>query len=152
MKCSRFFYIKSDIFSLKVSQWVRCFASTYAKVKISSSVSISLLQIKICSGIFDKSKVLLKPHGFSVILFANNIVQRTIKLRSNTIRRMANKTAECPYEHPANRWLIFFALFVVIHELCFKQLEDCDAYGIESVPDGFIIKSYPCIYSSCIMS
>jgi len=28
------------------------------------------LQIKICSDIFDKSKVILKPYGFSVILFA----------------------------------------------------------------------------------
>ncbi len=34
---------------------------------------------------------------------ANKTVRSTMKLRSNITRRTANKTAECPYEHSADR-------------------------------------------------
>ena len=50
------------------------------------------------SDIFDKSKVILKPCGFSDILFAYKLpkaitlVARQISLRSNITRRKANKT------------------------------------------------------------
>ncbi|MBE6789668.1 MAG: hypothetical protein E7535_00580 [Ruminococcaceae bacterium] len=69
-----------------------------------------------CSYIFDKSKVILKPYGFSVILFAQNcpkaisLVARQISLRSNKTRRKANKTAECPYEHSAKGNCFYFIL------------------------------------------
>ena len=77
-----------------------------------------ILQIKICSDIFDKSKVLLKPYGFSVILFAgncpkDNITMRSIiSLRSNITRRKANKTAECPYEHSAYSSGFFYSFYL----------------------------------------
>ena len=35
-----------------------------------------ILQIKICSDIFDKSKVILKPYGFSDILFAKKLAKQ----------------------------------------------------------------------------
>ena len=92
-------------------------------MKMLLSVSIRvILQIKICSDIFDKSKVLLKLYGFSDILFAkncpkdNNTVQSTIKLRSNITRRKANKTAECPYEHSASRGGFFVCSRIVNSE------------------------------------
>ena len=92
------------------------------------------MQIKICSDIFDKSKVILKPCGFSVILFAyncpkdNKTMRSIIKLQSNITRRMANKTAECPYEHSAmtgdnffNSLLIFWFRFSERSEIYNKQ-------------------------------
>ena len=52
-----------------------------------------ILQIKICSYIFDKSKVILKPYGFSVILFAENC-RRQYHLSQDKYHCEAIKLAE----------------------------------------------------------
>ena len=41
-------------------------------------------------------------------------MQSTIKLRSNITRRMANKTAECPYEHSAYSGCFFVILGMTV--------------------------------------
>ncbi len=62
--------------------------------------------------------MILKPYGFSVILFAENCpkdnitIHGIISLRSNITRRMANKTAECPYEHSAKETGFFHILSI----------------------------------------
>ena len=62
------------------------------------NVLIVILRDRSHSDIFDKSKVILKPFGFSDILFAIklpkaiSLVARQIQLRSNITRRKANKT------------------------------------------------------------
>ena len=70
IRCLTIFLMKNRYFRAESVIVGYILQGNFSEKQILLSVCMSDIAIKICSDIFDKSKVILKPYGFSVILFA----------------------------------------------------------------------------------